>query len=238
MIETPVVLQVAVNGYADRFAEFFWRTHKWADSWKYHYRLVTGPCNMPRDDCGWLKLACVERLLLKYRTVFLVDADAFVTEHCPSLKAVLEDSDGEIFARLGFTQRINSGVMIFHHGEPKSTLREAFKKLFACCDKPVPAEDKAPQENGHVIHCWKNWPTFRELEPAWNMNKNVWDYNGRVYVNHAEDPGMMAFKHRMREESTPDKQPLWYEEIPERRRHSRAVRVRFYARKLSEIGII
>ena len=99
--------------------------------------------------------------------------------------------------------------------------------------------DKAPQENGHVIHVWKNWPTLKTLEPAWNMNRNVWDFDGKIFVNHAEDPGQIDYKKTMRLNSERNKtQPVWYQEIAPDRRKSRAVRVRFYARKLKEIGLL
>ena len=240
MIEQPVVLQVAVNGYVDPFTEFLWRTHKWAWACDYVYRCVTAPAGLPRDDCGWLKMACVEQLLQKYRTVFLVDADAYVMEECPRLESILRD-DAEIYAKVGFSGRINSGVMIFHHGVPKSTLADAFRRLFANCDKKVPPEDRAPQENGHVINCWKNWPTLKILPPPWNTNTSVFDYDGTAYVTHAQLPGMdlESYKKKMRKISNEkNPQPLWYRELPERRRESRAGRVRYYARKLAEIGII
>jgi hypothetical protein len=244
MKRTPVVLQVAVNGYADRFAEYIWRTHRWAWEHGYRYRCVTAPCNLPRDDCGWLKLACVEQLLGQYRTVFLVDADAYVTKDCPVLASVLTD-DGEIYARLGFSGRINSGVMIFHHGHPESTLKQAFQQLFAACDRPVPKEDKAPQENGHVIHCWKNWPTLEILPAAWNFNSRSMHSETTPFVVHggdSENGGIekaCSYKRSMRKKSSEEvKEPAWYAELTPWRQSSRAKRVRFYARKLQEIGIL
>lgn len=217
---------VAVNGYAERFAENVRRNQAWALRNGYEFRLITQPENLPRNDCGWLKIAVAEQLLQKHAAVLSLDTDAYVTDACPALETVLQPA-GSLSMCLGKSGRLNSGVLLYQQSLLTAL---AICELFRQAHKEVPAPYRAPQENGHVIWLWSHWPQLRILDGRWNQIEP----EGAYIVHGHQNPG--AFKQRIRKAQKP--QPDWYYELTEKRRAFTRVRIRYYARRLAEIGAL
>ncbi|GAA4105019.1 hypothetical protein [Zhongshania borealis] len=175
-----LVFSVAVNGYHWRYRRLLRTQKQYADRHGYTHVVIDRPLfSMLGNETAWLKLSVALRALESgYQRVFYIDADAEVRETTPALEAIVE-ADKSIYAARGYSDRINSGVLLFVN-TPAS--RAFLDKVIDNIDTPLPLEDDVGWgENGHIIHFLRNEAAFCELPASWNNNHSP-DLND--YIRH------------------------------------------------------
>lgn len=177
-----MVFSIAINGY-DLIYSYCIESHKaYAAKHGFEYLTIQGLVGVPAADAAWLKLALIaEMLRAGYDWVLFLDADCEVRTACVDFRSVVEDGKDLYFA-LGFSGRINSGVIFARRTEGVLRLIE---HIIANGDSPVPKEDRAPYENGHVIHFAKSVPFVKIIDSQWNNNRGP---RPNDYIRHYTGP--------------------------------------------------
>ncbi|WP_372879228.1 hypothetical protein [Spongiibacter marinus] len=169
--EDTLVITIAINGYGFLYQRNIASQRRYAQRNHYHYQAVTRPYYSPLGmEVAWLKLHLIRYALLSgYKQVLFVDADAYIQPQCPPLSEAVQDGYS-IYAARGYSDRVNSGVLLLL-SSPESI---AFlDRVISMRDKAIPdSDDVGWGENGHVIHCLKDEPSFFELSNKWNNNSD------------------------------------------------------------------
>lgn len=170
--EKVLVFSIALGGYAELFGNCIKSQKSYCKRYDFQYISVkNSPIKLPPSEAAWLKLFLLRSALLKnFEWVSFLDADCFVRSHAPSFVEKFKNFDKpkSIFMAQGFSGRINSGV-IFIRNTPEALayLDEVIENK----DNPVPKEDQAPFENGHMIKYGKNNPSVKIIDNRlWNNN--------------------------------------------------------------------
>jgi hypothetical protein len=163
-VQDALVLSAAANGYARVYRGFLATHRDYARRCDLAHALVLPRRPLPRTDAAWLKIALLRRALERHQWVLWVDADAQVMPGCPDFRGV-EEPGGLLYLAEGHTGRLNSGVIA---ARAHPDLLAWLDLLLDRADEPVPAQDAAPYENGHVIHYARDLPFLRRLERRWN----------------------------------------------------------------------
>lgn len=180
----PLVFSIAVGSYKSLFESCI-RTHRaYSARWGYEYLLVE---HLPRavlaTEASWLKIGLIRAALENgYPWVGFIDADCDVRRHAPSFveRFAAIGSAKSVFLAPGISGRLNAGV-IFARNSPEAIAFFREVEGLSDCEVPAPG-DRAPYENGHVIHCAKNNPSVGVLiHKEWN-NNSVMDR--RSYIQH------------------------------------------------------
>jgi len=110
-----------------------------------------------------------------------IDADCEVKPQCPNVESV-ERPGKFLYAAMGFSGRLNAGVMIVKNSVEAITF---YRNMLLTANSDVPAEDQAPYENGHFIHYGKSCNYLHVLDSIWNNNK---DPMLNDYIRHYTGP--------------------------------------------------
>jgi hypothetical protein len=178
---TALVLSAAANGYARVYGRHLASQRAYARRHGLAYRLVVPRRLLPPADAAWLKIALLARALRRHQWVLWIDADAEVSDRCPDFRTLAADG-GLLYLADGHTGRLNSGVIA---ARASQEVVDWFELLLDRADEPVPAEDVAPFENGHVIHFARDLPFLRMLDQRWN---NTADPERADYIRHYTGP--------------------------------------------------
>lgn len=166
-----LILSMATQGYKHLYHSNLSSHQRYADKHGYRYLCITKPhINRLGGEIVWLKLyALLTALEAGYQWVMFVDADAYIQADTPLLES-LEDNEHCIFMALGYSGRVNSGVMIFQN---KAASKTFLKQIIARREQPLNAKDDVGWgENGHVIQQSRNEPYLRIIDQRWNNNVN------------------------------------------------------------------
>lgn len=174
---------IALNGYAELFTSCI-KTHKsYCNQFGLkHQKIDHTPKLFSADDSAWLKIILLrEALKCDYEWIAFIDADCQIRKHMPDFRSSMNklDPDASIYMAHGFSGRINSGV-IFIKNTAES--KDYLDKVIINRNNPVPEEDKAPFENGHMITYGKNNPSVKIIDNyVWNNNVT---FDPESYIQH------------------------------------------------------
>jgi hypothetical protein len=147
------VVCFAVGSYLQRWRACIDTQRKYCEKYNHQYHLITEPYGELHPK--WQKFDYVKRLLCEESGhVFLIDADAEITDIAPDFSELVEKlPEFDIFSVLGRSKRPNSGVVLFRDSKDSC----ATKFLIDCIENRgmrVPAQDfVTPEgENGHFIY--------------------------------------------------------------------------------------
>lgn len=171
---------IATNGYDQVFADYLESHKNYASKYDYSYFALTKspPEGISGTNSAWLKIPIILNALNKgYEYVFFVDADAKIREYAPSIDSVVVKNKS-IYMSLGFSNKINSGVIIAKNSEDSKSF---FNKIFLSSDLPgalLPKEDRNLYENGHVIYFGKRCSALAIIDYKWNntLGKEIGEY--------------------------------------------------------------
>jgi hypothetical protein len=157
------IVQVALFGYAVKWASCLQSVHAYASRHGYGYRIVAEPPPSVRaaDDADWHKLELARDALRSGTAVLLVDADVRAAGDAPAFPAVAE---GVLLAR-GHSGRFNAGVI---YAAGPSGLRFVESVLAARGRKLSRRDWVSWGMNGYVIAAARGNPAVRELAREWN----------------------------------------------------------------------
>jgi len=164
-----LVFTVAVHGYHWQYAENIRSHERYAKQNGYEYLAVSHPLVSSLGmEVAWLKMFLFQKLLdKKFDWILFVDADAEIRTAAPPL-ACLAKEDKSIYVSLGYSGRINSGVMLLRND---SNSRAFITKIIENMEMVLPPEDDVGWgENGHVIHFAHNNPSVSIIDRRWNNN--------------------------------------------------------------------
>ncbi len=164
-----LVFSVAINGYHWKYKKNIDSHRAYAAKQGYRYVVVDRPVISLLDmECAWLKVALmIEALKAGYQWVLFVDADAEIRPEAPPIESLDEVGKCLYMAR-GYSQRINSGVLIAKQSEAAC---QFFRKVLENSDLPLSkADDVGWGENGHIIHFAKDNPSLKLISRRWNNN--------------------------------------------------------------------
>lgn len=166
-----LIFTIATGGYHWRYRKNIESQRAYAAKHGYVYSVVDWPKFTLLDlEIVWLKIYLLHEALKKeYRWVAFVDADAEIKPRCPPVSHVYQPGKS-IYAAKGYSNRVNSGVLIFHND---NNSRAFVAKVLVNRTQPIPTEDSVGWgENGHVIHFAKQNPHVLVLDKRWNNNHN------------------------------------------------------------------
>lgn len=172
MRSQTLVFSVAINGYHWKYRKNIDSHRAYAKRQGYRYVVVDRPVISLLDmECAWLKVALmIEALRAGYQWVLFVDADAEIKPGAPAIESLDEQGKCLYMAR-GYSQRINSGVLIAKQSEEACIF---FRQVLESSDMPLPvADDVGWGENGHIIHFAKNNPGLKLISRRWNNNGDL-----------------------------------------------------------------
>lgn len=178
-----LVFSIALEGYERLFKSCI-KTHmEYCRVQQYEYVLINhAPRRLDPAEAAWLKVPLMKAALEGgYEWVAFIDADCDIRTHMPCFTKYLSQvGEGKsIFMAPGFSGRINSGVIFVKRG---SSSLAFFDTVIAHANDKVPRQDKAPYENGHMIHFGKNNPVIHMLDhKLWNNNSELDDES---YIQH------------------------------------------------------
>jgi pyruvyltransferase len=133
------------------------------------------------SDSSWYKLTMILAALKMGCKVLWVDADCMLSSDAPAL-AEVEEPGKTVYMAKGNSDRFNAGVI---YALPSPSARELVEKILVGRSIDVPEEDRAPYDNGHVIHYAKNDPCVGEMDPRWN---NSYLPSLKDYIRHFTGP--------------------------------------------------
>jgi hypothetical protein len=166
-VSRTLVFSIAMNGFAARFDRCLRSQRRYARRHGYDYAVVTRPRHAPPEETAWLKIPLLLRALDRgYEWVVFLDADCEARDAAPRIESVAGPGKS-VYMALGFSGRPNAGVLI---GRRDDGTRTFLQSVVRTADQPVPPEDEAPYENGHVIHLAKGKPFVAVLDRRWNNN--------------------------------------------------------------------
>jgi hypothetical protein len=178
-----LVFSIALNGFGWAWRSCIRSHRQFADRWKFDYACVDLPWTVTPAEAAWLKVPLIIRALEGgcYAWVLFLDADARVRSEGPDFRRVATPGR-HVYMAHGHSGRLNSGVIMVRRSEQGL---QFFREILSDCEGPVPAEDAAPYENGHVIKHGKANPLVGVLERRWN---NTADPNLDDYIRHFTGP--------------------------------------------------
>ncbi|SMF54596.1 hypothetical protein SAMN02745866_03470 [Alteromonadaceae bacterium Bs31] len=137
----------------------------------------------------WLKIYLMrEALKSNYDWLVCLDADTEIRPSCPAIES-LEKQGKSIYLAKGYSDRINSGVLILRND---NNSRAFINNIIQNQLKPLaPEDDVGWGENGHVIHFAKNNPYVEIIDKRWNNNS---DCEMKDFIRHYS-AGPMRAKH-------------------------------------------
>jgi hypothetical protein len=168
-----LVFSIALGDYERLFRRCIESHEAYCRRHHYDYLLVNrAPRTLLSQESSWLKIPLLLAALEKgYEWIAFLDADCEVSPHAPPFSALSGTNPEEqsVFLAPGKSNRINAGV-IFVKNRP-ATL-SLLRTMLDHADQKVPSpEDRAPYENGHLIHFARNNPAVHLLEHRlWNNN--------------------------------------------------------------------
>jgi galactosyl transferase GMA12/MNN10 family len=178
-----LVFSIALEGYEHLFRSCIETQAAYCKRHQYEYVVISeAPRRLHPTEAAWLKVPLMKSALAGgYEWVAFIDADCDIRAGMPDFVQSLDslDASKSIFMAPGFSGRINSGV-IFAKRSPAALAY--FDTVITHADDAVPPEDKAPYENGHMIHFGKNNPAIYLLDHnLWNNNSELED---EIYIQH------------------------------------------------------
>lgn len=181
-MKDTLLFSIALNGYDKLFRECIYTQQRYSKKFSFKYCLINkGPQKLTGEESAWLKLYLLrEALQCGYEWLGFIDADCEVREHTPDFRTCLSSgTKASIFMANGFSGRINSGVIFMKNTpEAKAYLDEVIKNR----ENPVPEEDQAPFENGHMIKYGKHNPSVEIINNRlWNNNI---EFDPGSYIQH------------------------------------------------------
>lgn len=182
-MQQTLLFSIALNDYDRLFYDCI-KTHRnYSSRSDYNYLLIkSSPFKMTGEESAWLKIFLLrEALNMEYKWIAFIDADCEIREHAPDFRKYMAqlDPNASIYIAHGFSGRINSGV-IFMKNTPEAMAY--LQKVIENKDNPVPEEDKAPFENGHMIKYGKDNPSVKIIDNRlWNNNM---EFDPESYIQH------------------------------------------------------
>lgn len=182
--EKILVFSIALEGYSQLFKNCISSQRKYCKRYDLDYVLVNkSPRKLLPTEAAWLKLFLLRAALStnKYSWIAFIDADCEIRDFSPLFINDLKKYDEikSVFMAHGFSGRINSGVILLKNRQ------EALKYLNNVInngDIPVPSEDEALYENGHMIHYGKTNKSIQIIESIkWNNNQTI---DEKSYIQH------------------------------------------------------
>lgn len=182
--EKVLVFSIALGGYSQLFKNCISSQRNYCKKFNLDYVLVNkSPRKLLPTEAAWLKLFLLRTALNtnKYSWIAFIDADCEIRDFSPLFLTDFKkyDDSKSVFLAHGFSGRINSGVILLKNSQ------EALKYLNNVInngDIPVPIEDQALYENGHMIHYGKTNQTVQILESLkWNNNQTITETS---YIQH------------------------------------------------------
>ena len=171
-MNNALVFTIALGGYERLFRSCIDAHMSYCRRCSYEYVLVNQtPRPLHLDEAAWLKMPLIKSALVRgYMWVAFIDADCDVRPSAPCLSDNLGSlhKSKSVFVAPGFSGRINSGVILVRNS---TAALDLLNKVIDNADNKVPAEDRAPYENGHMIYFGKTHPAVCMLEHhLWNNN--------------------------------------------------------------------
>lgn len=182
-MQFTLLFSIGLNGYDKLFRNCIKSQKAYSTKFDYKYILINrAPQKMSGQKAAWLKIYLLrEAMELGYKWIAFIDADCEIRQHTPDFRKYLEnlDTDASTFMAHGFSGRINSGVIFMKNTiESKAYLDEVINNR----NNPVPEEDKAPFENGHMITYGKNNASVKIIDNTlWNNNIK---FDPESYIQH------------------------------------------------------
>jgi hypothetical protein len=177
-----LVFSIALNGFEIPFSRCIASQRAYCDKYGYRYVLVRdAPRKLFPTEAAWIKIPLMKAALDgPYEWVVFLDADIEVRPHTPCIVDTLSREPGKsLFFVHGHSGRVNSGVLI---ARKHPTSKAFFDEVLTHADVKLPEEDRAPYENGHVIHYAKSNPSVHLLDHyLWNNNSIL---DQRAYLQH------------------------------------------------------
>lgn len=183
MQSNVLVFSIAQNGYDFIYSKCIKSQQLYASKNSYEYVLVNRPrwVNSP-EESAWLKIPLILVGLCRgYEWVLFVDADAEIRPQAPKVES-LEVSRKSLYLVHGHSGRVNSGVII---AKNTADTKAFFQQVLSAVETDVPEEDKAPYENGHVIHFSRKCEYVYILDQCWN---NTVDLTLNDFIRHYTGP--------------------------------------------------
>lgn len=174
--EKILVFSIALEGYSQLFKNCISSQREYCKKYDLDYVLVNkSPRKLLPTEAAWLKLFLLRAALTtnKYSWIAFIDADCEIRDFSPLFINDMNKYDDikSVFMAHGFSGRINSGVILLKK-RPGSL--KYLNDVINNGDIPVPIEDEALYENGHMIHYGKTNPVVQILESVkWNNNQTI-----------------------------------------------------------------
>jgi len=184
-----LIFSIAQNGYEFTYSKCIKSQQLYASMNSYEYVLVNRPSwvNSPKES-AWLKIPLIVKGLNRgYEWVVFIDADGEIRPQTPRIESI-EVPEKSIYLVHGHSGRINSGVIIVKN---TADAKEFFEQILNTIEIDVPEEDKAPYENGHIIHHAKKSRHVQILDQRWNNTDNA---NLNDFVRHYTGPMSQYYK--------------------------------------------
>lgn len=182
-MQQVLLFTIALNGYAELFSSCIETHREYCKKYGFACQVVRhAPSSISAGNSAWLKIYLLrEALKSHYNWVCFIDSDCEIRNHTPDFRIEMSklSHNASVYMAHGFSGRINSGV-IFMKNTPKAMayLNEVIKNK----DNPVPDEDRAPFENGHMIKYGKNNPDVEIISNKY-WNNNI-EFNPESYIQH------------------------------------------------------
>lgn len=177
-----LVFSIALEGYAQLFKPCIKTQREYCKKHNFNYVLINkSPRALLPTEAAWLKIFLLRAALKSnYDWIAFIDADCEIRPHTPAFPEELKKYDlQKIFMSHGFSGRINSGVIFIKNSEEAYNYLD---KVIKNGDDPVPKEDRAPYENGHMISYGKDNPDIKIINAVnWNNNSEL---NKESYIQH------------------------------------------------------
>jgi hypothetical protein len=180
-----LVFSIAIGDYKTRFNDCINTHYEYCRKNNFQYLLVDrSPRALKPFEAAWLKIALIIAALKKgFDWVIFLDSDCEIRQHAPDIEKYIQTLPGSesksVFVAPGYSGRINSGVIILKN---TTDSLELFQIILCSAAKEVPRPDKAPFENGHVIHYMKSSNIVYMLDHCcWNNNSEL---NLKSYIQH------------------------------------------------------
>jgi hypothetical protein len=178
-----MVFSIATNGYDVRYRQCIRAQRAYCSRYDYDYVLVDKPARVAEPALSaWLKVPLLLSSIASERAwVMFLDADCAPQPDAPPLSS-LEAQPGSVFLANGRSGRLNSGVIICRGDAVAQRFLQAVYDSYA---DEIPLADRAPYENGNVIHIANTIGGVIQLPQAWN---NSVDPLSEDYIRHYTGP--------------------------------------------------
>jgi hypothetical protein len=201
MSRSTLLFSIALNGYEQVFRECIASQAEYARKHGYRYVAVTKPRGLLAPaDCAWLKIACLQKALeAGHDWVCYIDADCEIRENTPAIET-LAAAGKYLYMAKGFSGRVNAGLMVARNS---GEIRKMIATIMDAADRTdLPEEDRAPYENGHVIHYTRDSEILEIIDGRWNNNIEmdlddyIRHYSGKIRQHY---PQLLSRLNRLRD---------------------------------------